>query len=578
MTTIAAKQQSNPPWWKPSCDATIVLSLGDVELCLTSKSPAAGDDSVSISKNSDGEVLIDLNNFVGTLRIKDKDPKTGAASSEGACLDGTESNKKRRAADASKKLPNAKRTKKDHTNHLEDKTLVGDGLEVGIVGGSETPQKQKPPPKLVACLNLSPETLHELWAEYQFDINGRKAAKDFTEAERGAVKHFYNRREIFWSKCEEMIHSGMSTYEVIRTIYETYAPTTDIKEILTKMRIDKNKGWPSLLRKTKAYAAAAAEEEGSPDNFTRSIKKLHKLWLQYQFGDSNEGEQGVDEEMHNLRMVFWSKCDEMVFDGMSLDEAIRTICQTYKPARTIRNLLTKMKSDKKKGWPSLLRKTMAEPADAVAEEEGFPATLSHSPKDLLMLWEEYICGIDGRKPAKYFTLRERNTHQRMKQNFYRRKTIWNVMEKQIGAGLTPEQAAAELLTIYGEKTTLSKISEAIARDRGTYHENGGFHPNLTVKSGVSSGEQVSTMDGIEHKPKVQEVSNKTGMTEECTTDRVSLGIKSSVYCKMCWRKQPKGMHWAQKKKNCKHSTKGCLQCKEPICKACWEEGYDKHRN
>lgn len=59
-------------------ETTITLSIGGVEFCLT---PSATDDdeddysadaanSMSISKICNGEVLINLNNFVGTLRVK----------------------------------------------------------------------------------------------------------------------------------------------------------------------------------------------------------------------------------------------------------------------------------------------------------------------------------------------------------------------------------------------------------------------------------------------------------------------------------------------------------------------------
>jgi len=32
----------------------------------------------------------------------------------------------------------------------------------------------------------------------------------------------------------------------------------------------------------------------------------------------------------------------------------------------------------------------------------------------------------------------------------------------------------------------------------------------------------------------------------------------------------------ERKKTCRTSAMGCAVCKEPICKECWKEGYDKH--
>ena len=44
-----------------------------------------------------------------------------------------------------------------------------------------------------------PNSLHELWLEFQFGIGGRKAAKDFTPNERGgATKYKYFKRNFFW--------------------------------------------------------------------------------------------------------------------------------------------------------------------------------------------------------------------------------------------------------------------------------------------------------------------------------------------------------------------------------------------
>ena len=54
---------------------TFTLSFGGVEFCLTPSCPTDADeatasDVMSISQVCNGEVLINLNNFVGTLRVK----------------------------------------------------------------------------------------------------------------------------------------------------------------------------------------------------------------------------------------------------------------------------------------------------------------------------------------------------------------------------------------------------------------------------------------------------------------------------------------------------------------------------
>lgn len=59
-----------------------------------------------------------------------------------------------------------------------------------------------------AMLSRSPRTLHTLWNEYEFGLANRKAAKDFTAAERGQVKYNYHRRKVLWDKVAEMVRSG----------------------------------------------------------------------------------------------------------------------------------------------------------------------------------------------------------------------------------------------------------------------------------------------------------------------------------------------------------------------------------
>ena len=85
-------------------------------------------------------------------------------------------------------------------------------------------------------------------------------------------------------------------------------------------------------------------------------------------------------------------------------------------------------------------------------------------------------GLHGRKPARLFTREEKNQKE-IKQKYYRRNVVWQCMEKQVRSGLTPEGAAAQLYTIYGHKTSVTRISELIVADKKRY---GGYHPNLSV--------------------------------------------------------------------------------------------------
>lgn len=125
----------------------------------------------------------------------------------------------------------------------------GDGSEEGGVEAQPgAPGVPAQPPRRVASLMARPRTLHLLWHEYEHGGNGRKAAKDFTLSERGAVKSQYNTRLQFWRKCEEMIRSGMTADVACDRIYQAYGRGTSVTTILRNMRRDKRTGWPPVMQ------------------------------------------------------------------------------------------------------------------------------------------------------------------------------------------------------------------------------------------------------------------------------------------------------------------------------------------
>ena len=92
------------------------------------------------------------------------------------------------------------------------------------------------------------------------------------------------------------------------------------------------------------------------------------------------------------------------------------------------------------------------------------AQLSTLPCRLLVLWLEYIFGLNGRKPARLFTIAERN-RKKIKQKYYRRNVLWKCMARLVQSGHTPEQAADELYKIYVNKSPVTKMSDLIAKER-----------------------------------------------------------------------------------------------------------------
>ena len=81
------------------------------------------------------------------------------------------------------------------------------------------------------CPNLN--SLRSLWTEYQFGIGGRKAAKDWTTAERGnkKQKQTYYRRNRIWKLQLHLINKGHRIEAACKIIRDTYGQSTSITNI-----------------------------------------------------------------------------------------------------------------------------------------------------------------------------------------------------------------------------------------------------------------------------------------------------------------------------------------------------------
>jgi hypothetical protein len=99
----------------------------------------------------------------------------------------------------------------------------------------------------MATLSPHPRSIHTLWQEYEFGIGGRKAAKDFTAAERGKVKYSYHRRKVIWDAVAELVRSGWTANTACDRIQEVYGRNLSVTDIINRMRRDRvNGGHPNL--------------------------------------------------------------------------------------------------------------------------------------------------------------------------------------------------------------------------------------------------------------------------------------------------------------------------------------------
>ncbi len=116
----------------------------------------------------------------------------------------------------------------------------------------------------------------------------------------------------------------------------------------------------------------------------------------------------------------------------------------------------------------------AAPLPATAGYGAAPASLSPNPKNLYELWQEYQCGIGGRKAAKLFTAKERGG--KVKHKYHRRKVIWSLVSGLVRVGLTADTAIDQIYSVYGHQTSVTNIINAIKRDA----KDGTLNPNLRI--------------------------------------------------------------------------------------------------
>ena len=106
------------------------------------------------------------------------------------------------------------------------------------------------------------------------------------------------------------------------------------------------------------------------------------------------------------------------------------------------------------------------------------ATLAPHLRTLIDLWHEYYTGIGGRRAAKDWTTREKG-RKGWKQKYYRRNCIWQIQERLVRSGMTPNEACAKLRQTYGLGLSVTKIIDRIIEDRQRYRNHQlKCHPNL----------------------------------------------------------------------------------------------------
>jgi len=99
-----------------------------------------------------------------------------------------------------------------------------------------------------SSLSPRPWNLYELWKEYQHGIGGRKAAKNFSNTERGRVKCTYTCCKVIWDEIDCLVRAGDTYTDAIDRIHQAYGQTLSVSRLSDKIREDRKTGRHPALR------------------------------------------------------------------------------------------------------------------------------------------------------------------------------------------------------------------------------------------------------------------------------------------------------------------------------------------
>lgn len=93
-------------------------------------------------------------------------------------------------------------------------------------------------------LAKAPPDLDALWREYQYGLDGNKPVKNFSQAQKGFVRHIYCRRRAFWLAMTLLLEKGHTEDEAIGRIYEAYghcSPRCSVSMICRAITTDRSR-------------------------------------------------------------------------------------------------------------------------------------------------------------------------------------------------------------------------------------------------------------------------------------------------------------------------------------------------
>ena len=128
-----------------------------------------------------------------------------------------------------------------HLPHHDDRTLRLAAANSAAVAAAEASRS-------LASLTDNPRCLHTLWHEYNEGLGGKKAAKLFTNRERGRDRSRYSKRLVFWKKIDQMVRAGNTSTDAVNKVINHYGTNLSVTKTISKMTKDqKEETYPAIL-------------------------------------------------------------------------------------------------------------------------------------------------------------------------------------------------------------------------------------------------------------------------------------------------------------------------------------------
>jgi hypothetical protein len=254
--------------------------------------------------------------------------------------------------------------------------------------------------------------------------------------------------------CQSLRHFALANKELgpesyCNTSFEAEAEVLYCMSMLSSLANGNSEDCIQQQASLQQIGANAAENDPRKAKLKVDIANLYDLWLEYDTGldEHKAARQFSKRERSRLwyrRNVFWETVAARLKVGDTVKVTCHKIYSKYGQTKSVDDIVGMMVQDYQNGKLS----TDLTPS----------ADLAPTPPNLLLLWEGYQSGLDGRKPARLFTPEERNS------TYARWKIVLDIIAKRIRSGDTAQVACDKIYKAYGYDMYAADIIKLIVSD------------------------------------------------------------------------------------------------------------------